>query len=244
MKNRTKLLSTAFISAALVGITACNPQAQRSEEEIQEIVKSYLMENPQVILESVEQAQIKEKQAEIEKASASIEENLAQLENDVNSPFLGDIDAKNVIVEFFDYNCGYCKRAVPTILAAHKQIKDVKIVFKELPILGPSSEQMSRAALVVHRKYPERYMDFHSALMAHKGPRTPEAIEQIAKDIALPPIDFKTETKTKEIADIIAANRKLAQDIGVRGTPAFVINGQFVPGAVDIDRIKSVIEKK
>ena len=230
-----------LLALPILTLAACEPAEQRSEEEIQKIVKDYLMENPEIIIGSVERYQEEIALQAEQKSQEQLVQLLPQLTS--TGPFIGPESSDNIVVEFFDYNCGYCKRSLESISQLHAENPDVKIIFKELPILSPNSELLARAALAVHKKDPAKYMEFHSALMKNKAAASKATLVGIASQIGVSGVDFEKDLNDPEITKEIEANRELTAKIGVRGTPAFIINGELVGGAVPYEELKSKLKK-
>lgn len=230
------IMKKLLLALPILTLVACDAQAQRSDAEIEQVVKNYLMENPEIILQSVEKYQT-DQMAEMQKQTG---ENLKELLPEIlaTGPFIGKADSENIVVEFFDYNCGYCKRSMSTIKRLHSENEDIKIIFKELPILSPGSELLSRAALAVHKKHPEKYFDFHTKLMENKKPATTSLIIMTAKSVGIEDIDFEKAMQAPEITKQIEENREISAKIGIQGTPAFIINGELIGGAVPYETLQ------
>ena len=180
------------------------------------------------------------KRQEEEKAKASIENNLSKLTAG-DLPFVGNKDAEITVVEFFDYNCGYCKRAVPDIRAILEEDKNVKFVFKEMPILGPSSRTAAQYALAAHKQ--GKYFDYHAKLMEHRGPKDEATLEKMAKDLDLNVDQMKVDANSEETNQAIEDSINLAGEIGIRGTPAFVIESELYRGYLGLEGLKAEIAK-
>lgn len=242
-----------LVITALLSISACdeaNSNANASvnaagglnEAQVQEIVGKYIDENPKAIIGSLEKYQQEEMQAQQEKAKNAVKENRDAMLKSKHSAVLNP-NKDNYIVEFFDYNCGFCKRATPAVNKILDEQKDVTFVFIELPVLGPSSEMAAAAAVVVQLKRPEKYLAFHNALMEHNGAKDLTVINQIARDLDIRDIKFAEEIRQPEITAAIEENRKLASELGIGGTPAFVINDELVPGAIPYEEIVKVLKE-
>jgi len=232
--------------AICLGLTACDNAGNSSEvnhEEVNKIVEEFIMNNPKVIIQSIEDMQRKEMEEQEKMAQSAVKDNLEELYNDPDSPVLGNPNGTKVVVEFFDYNCGFCKSAFPTIVEVIEKHDDVKVVMKEFPILGPSSEIASRAALLVHLKQPEKYYEYHRMLMAHNGQKDLNIIKEAASKVGITGIDFENEMTSDKITQILLKNRDLANKLNIRGTPAFIANGTLIPGAVDYNALKAELEK-
>ncbi len=143
------------------------------------------------------------------------------------------------MVEFFDYNCGYCKKVYPSILALQKREKDVRLIFKELPILGPSSVYAAKAAFAAKRQ--GQYLPFHNALMSRRGGLNHAAVIETARRLGLDIERLKADMEDPEIAAVIERNRKLAGTMEIRGTPTMIIGDTLVPGAIDSEQMSALV---
>ncbi len=240
----------SFLSAvlALVFLTSLNPvsaaedltPAQRSE--INKMIHQYIMENPRVILQTVQRLQAQEEEDKRNLAKKNLVSFHDKLINDPNAPIAGNPKGDVTIVEFFDYRCSYCKRVAPTVEKAVKEDGNIRVVYKEFPILGPESVVAARASLAVWRLAPNKYMDFHKSLMGSRGGINQNKVVSVAESLGL---DGATLTKTMqspEIENDIRNNHQLAQSLGISGTPAFIIGTELVPGAIDFDTLKGLIK--
>jgi protein-disulfide isomerase len=152
---------------------------------------------------------------------------------------IGNLEGNVTVVEFFDYNCGYCKTMFPSLMDVLEEDGNVRLVLKELPILGPASEVAAKAALAARKQ--GKYGEFHRALITHRGSLTEPVIYQVALDTGLNVDRLRADMKDKGIADIIARNRDLARELQVTGTPALFISENFFPGAMSKDNLKAAI---
>lgn len=233
-------LPAVMLTAALT-LTAAAPAAAEeamTKEAVQKIVHDYIMEHPDVILEAVNQYQQRTME---EKQKAAVETNREFLFSDERSPFIGNPKGDVTIVEFFDYNCGYCKRVLPAVQELVKEDEGLKVVFKDIPILGPTSETAAKWALAAQRH--NKYFEFHQALMNHKGPITDETLTKIATELELDPGRLKKDAETTDVLLQIERNRSLFTQMGFGGTPAFIIGEEIVPGAVSKEEMQKLIAK-
>lgn len=236
------LIALVFI-APLASSQAADKLSDAQRQEIDKMIHSYIMENPQVILDAVQKMQIQAEEGKKELAKKNLLTSREKLLNDPNSPTSGNPKGDVTIVEFFDYRCGYCKRVFPTLMKAVKDDGNVRVVYKEYPILGPESVVAARAALAVWRLAPEKYEDFHSALMTNKGRYSELKIRSIASDLKIDGNAVIKGMKSDAIEADIGENHSLAQSLGISGTPAFIIGNELVPGAVDLDTLKGLIKE-
>ena len=240
----TGLISATFALSACDSFNGANATTSGlNEKQVEEIVAQYIDENPAALISSLEKFQKQEIAKQQEDAKNAVKESRSQMLESKFSAVFGEVDSDNYVVEFFDYNCGYCKRAAPTLNKLIDDQDDLKVVFIELPVLGPSSEIAAAAALVVLQKHPKKYREFHNKMMEHKGKKELSIINQIARDLEIRDINFAEEIKEPEIAEAIEKNRALADKLGIRGTPAFVINDELVPGAVPYEQIVDILKQ-
>lgn len=213
------------------------PPAQRSAFE--KLIRDYLVRNPEVLLEAMDALEKKRERERQQTAGQRIRENRAEL-FEAKHDYVANPDGRIPVVEFFDYNCGYCKRVYPAIMAMQSREKDVRLIFKELPILGPASEFAAKAAFAAKRQ--GKYMPFHNALMARRGGLSNAAVMDVAGRLGLDLDRLRKDMKDPKIAAMIERNRKLANTMEIRGTPSMVIGPHFVPGAIDGEQMAALID--
>jgi protein-disulfide isomerase len=225
------LLATSIF--ALAGCAQAQAPDAANKAEIEEIVRAYLLENPEIIREALIELERKDQQAELDKTYDAIADLNDQIFRDPRDYAVGPKDAKVQIVEFFDYNCGFCKRStdwVEETIAKHPD--DVRFVFKELPVLtGPEGMSFTAARAALASARQGKYSKFHFAMMKERG-LTEARILQIATNNGLDADQLKKDMEDPAIRRQIDDNLQLAQQIpALTGTPFFVINGQFISGA-------------
>ncbi len=209
-------------------------------------IKDWINKNPKVILDSVqryaEEEQAKAQQEQEKRTEKVIKENIAKFRDEKNTGIANSKGTK-VIVEFFDYNCGYCKMASKALDKLAKEDKDIKVVFRDFPIFGGVSETAAKYSIAVAIAEPNKFLDFHSALMGGNA-RTEEGIIEALKtaDISTEKIKKTLRTKNKEINERIDENKKLGFSINLQGTPALIIGEEFIPGYVDAETIKAKLK--
>ncbi len=245
----SRLLSTAA-AAALFTIAALPAAAQDDKgqqgaaelprAEIEAIVHEYLLAHPEVIIEALELYDARQAQYEAEMRAQAVAALGDEIFARPGSPVIGNPEGDVTLVEFFDYQCGYCKRMEPARAQLLAEDDGLRMVMKEFPILGPASVVAARAALAAEMQ--GRYEDFHAALMNIQGQLSEQMIFDTAAAVGLDVERLREDMQSPEVAAELRANMDLAQALGINGTPAFVINGQVVPGAVGYDRLKAEIE--
>jgi protein-disulfide isomerase len=218
------------------------PSAKQNVANIEKIVHQYLLDHPEVLLESIQRFQQSyhaEQAAEKRKAVGKLEN---ELNHDAASPTLerGAKSAEPVsVVAFLDYQCGYCKRSDET-LAKLATMPGVRVVYKEFPILGPDSLRAAKASLAAGKQ--NAYQAFHDALMKSTGPVTAERVNQVVAELKLDAARFKTDMESPEVSAAIEKNRKLAEKLNVQSTPTFVVGRELVAGALSEEGFKPLIE--
>jgi protein-disulfide isomerase len=224
--------------APMTSTAAAFSEAQRAE--IEAIIKDYLTEkHPEVMAQGLQNLQKREQDAEAVKGKEAVSSAKERVFNDANSPVAGNVKGNVTVVEFFDYQCGYCKMSQESIARLLKEDKNVKFIFKDFPILGPASAEAAKAALASVKQ--GKHQAFHDALMGKKDHLSSDMIYSAAKDVGLDVEKLKKDMNEASINDEINANLKLGQDIGVHGTPMFIINDNIFPGALQYDQLKQAV---
>jgi len=229
-----------IVAAAAIGaIIAAPVMASASEftakqrEEIGSLVREYLINHPEVLREAFDALEHKRHTSGLVSEADALYRQKGDL-------VAGNPDGKITLVEFFDYNCGYCKRSLPDVLHLVKQDKDLKLIMKEWPILGPGSMYASRAALASRNQ--GKYWEFHLALMSERHVDRATVLE-VAKQIGLDVNRLKADMNSPAVLKTIKANMATADALGIQGTPAFIVGDQLFPGAVGFARLNSAIDK-
>lgn len=235
---RRALLALALLGASLPALAQQAPALTR--EQVEQIVREYLLQNPEIIVEAIEALEARQKQATQAGQRNAVAAHKEQLLRDRDTPVLGNPSGDVTLVEFFDYRCPYCKQVAPALTQLLKEDRNLRLVMKELPILGPDSVLAARAALAAHAQ--GKYEAMHMALLRHRGTYDETVIQKIAKEVGLDGARLKTDMEKPEIAAMIDRNRTLARALAVTGTPAFIIGDQVLPGAADLDTLRLVVE--
>ena len=228
--------------AAILGLAALPAGAHTTPEELDEAFRDYIFANPDVILESVRRYhQEQEAVAAVELEAgqrAFLRANAEAVYDDGYSVVLGNPDGDLTLVEFFDYRCGFCRRAVGDVLAFLESDGGVRLVLKEFPILGEESRVAARASIAaLQQDRGERFLDFHVALLEERGPLTEARILAIASDAGLDRARLEVDLGSAEIDELIQLNYSLAEDLGISGTPAFIMGDEVAPGYLAEDQL-------
>lgn len=239
----------ALGAGLFVGLMASNALAEDASkaidlpvEQVEQIVRDYLMREPQVIYQALEELQRRQAEDQAERNKEMLVSRQDDLLNDPATPIVGNPSGEVTLVEFFDYRCGFCRRVLSSMQALMEEDKELRIAFKELPVLGEDSTRAARAALASRMQNEDLYLDFHLALMSAKD-LSLDGIAKIAKQVGLDPDQLLKDIDSAEVTQAIEANYELASALGIEGTPAFVIGENLVPGAVDKERLVELIEE-
>jgi protein-disulfide isomerase len=212
-----------------------------NEENIEEAIKGVIKNNPQLIVDAFNEAQAKSNLEAAEKTKAFLTSKKDELENAKSSPYSGDEKGDITIVEFFDYRCGYCKTVNKTVQELLSHDKKIKFIYKELPILGEESVFAAKVALAVYHIDNSKYSMFHNQLMQTANIDKP-SIDKIVSSLGISAEVLKATMEKPAVTEELNRIQQLALQAGIRGTPAFVIEGELLTGAVDINSFKSKIE--
>jgi protein-disulfide isomerase len=236
------VLALALLGAPVSASAQSFTDTQRGD--IEAIIKSYLVAHPEVLEEAMNELQKRQTAAETEKHEASIAQNAEAIFNSPRGVTLGNKDGDVTFVEFFDYNCGYCKRAMADMLDLIKNDSRLKVVLKEFPVLGEGSVEAARVAVAVRMQDPtgKKYLDFHQKLLGGAGGvRDKARAMAAAKDAGLDTARIEKDLANPEVKATLAENMNLAEEMGLNGTPSYVIGKQIVVGAVGLDGLKEKI---
>jgi protein-disulfide isomerase len=232
-----------IIFAAMLAVLplAASAQDTVTEDRVRELVRETLLENPDILIEVF--AILDQRAAEAETASRAdvIAQQRLLLEQDPNAPVLANPDGDVTIVEFFDYNCPYCRRVKPAVEALIEADPGVRFVYREWPILGEGSVFAARAALASREQ--NLYEDFHWALMGMDGRAEERSVLMIAREVGLDIEQLQIDMEAPEVDEHIETSMRLAELLGVTGTPAFIIGDNLVPGAIEQSLLQGYVDE-
>lgn len=199
------------------------------KKEIEKIIKDYLVSNPEVFLEAQTALEAKMEKEQAEKLKTAISQNAKEIYRDPNADVAGNPNGDITVVEFFDYNCGYCKRGLHDVIKLVDTDPKVRVVFKELPILSKGSEEASRVAIAAGKQ--GKYWDVHRAMLEAKGVMNEANALAIANKLGLDMDKLKKDMASPEVEAEIKKSEALAKKMGVNGTPHFLVGDRAIPGA-------------
>lgn len=237
-------LSYLAAATALAFTPACAQDAAISSdrEAVEEIIYSYLMENPEVLEEALIALQVKRQNAESERARAAIAERLSDLIDNPGDNFIGPAEAPVTVVEFFDYRCGYCKQSASwTSGLPEKYDNKVRVVFKELPILSAESEKAALAAVAAGKQ--DKYIEMHMGLMEldNGSGFTAAQIDAVAERVGVDVAKMRADMSSIAVQTTVSESKSLARSLGIDGTPNFIVGTDLVGGA-DVAQVEALIE--
>lgn len=211
-----------------------------TEERIKELALQAIRENPQIIMEAVQLLEAEQAAAQADAQAEVLKNQRELLERDPNAPVLGNPDGDVTVVEFFDYNCPYCKRAMAEVQGLLAADPNVRLVYREWPILGEGSVFAAKAALAAREQ--GKYEEFHWALMGMQGRAEEASVLRVAEEIGLDVERLRADMDAPEIEEHIATSMRLTQALGFNGTPSFVIGDNLIPGFVEEEQLRSAVD--
>lgn len=242
------LLSLVF---AVTGCTLLSPLEVQTagpagepltRQALDQMIEQYIRTHPEVIEQSLQQLENKRAAEEQERQKAALATHQQELLDDPGSPVSGNPAGDVTVVEFFDYRCGYCKKAASALTQLQQSDTLVRVVYKDFPILGETSELAAKAALASNLQGKHRA--FHEALLATKDDLTKEQLFRIAQDTGMDVTRLDRDLNRPEWQSIIDRNRILAKTLGISGTPAFIVGNDLVPGALDLKTLQELVAHK
>lgn len=232
------LILFPFLAFADSPVDTSDPAFQKAVEKV---VEQYIITHPEVIELTLQGLQAKRQAKERDRIRQAIATSQAELLNDPHSPVSGNLKGDVTVVEFFDYRCGYCKRVAGAVTQLQQDDPNVRIVYKDFPILGEASVFAARAALASRTQ--NKHLEFHEALLASNKELTSEAVLTIAQQVGLDPAKLEKDMKAPALEEIIERNRALARELGINGTPGFIVGTEVVPGAIELKDLKNLVNR-
>jgi len=238
--------AAAAVSLAIAGAAPALADSFSADqrEEIGTIIKDYLLSHPEVMQDVMAELEKRQQSAEAEKHRAAVAENKATLFASPHQVVLGNPQGNVTMVEFFDYNCAFCKRALPDMMSLLKSNPDLKFVLKEFPVLGPGSVEAAHVAIAARMQDPsgKKYIEFHQKLLGGRGEADKAHALAVAKDVGFDMARLEKDMDSDEVKKTIDEDMKLADALGVSGTPSYVVGDQVVVGAVGVDELKAKLK--
>jgi protein-disulfide isomerase len=245
LNARMAFLVAAAISLALPAAAPAQAQSFSAEQrdEIGNIVKDYLLAHPEVMQDVMAELEKHQQAADAEKHRAAVVENKATLFSSPHQVVLGNPQGNVTMVEFFDYNCGFCKRAMSDMLDLIKTDNNLRFVLKEFPVLGDGSVEAARVAVAARMQDAsgKKYIEFHQKLLGGRGAADKTRALAVAKEVGFDMPRLEKDMASDEVKKTIDEDMKLADALGVSGTPSYVVGEEVVIGAVGLDALREKI---
>jgi protein-disulfide isomerase len=247
MRLAFRLFTAGLLTAGLAATVAPGARAQSftpaQRGEIEAILKDYLLKNPEVLQEVMGELEKRQALAEAEKHRAGVKEHAEIIFSSPRQVTLGNAQGDVTVVEFFDYNCGYCKRAMGDMLDLMKGDGKLKFVLKEFPVLGEGSTQAAQVAVAVRMqdKTGKKYLEFHQKLLSNRGAVDKARAVAAAKEVGLDMARLEKDMASDEVKETLAESFKIAEALGLNGTPSYVVGSDVVVGAVGLKTLKEKI---
>ena len=233
-------LGLATCSAAIAEETS--PFTPEQRKGIEAIIKDYLVKNPEVLQDAIAEGERRAQETQRLAQAAALKESREILVNSPHGVVAGNPSGDVTLVEFFDYNCGYCRKALADVQTLVKADPKLKVVLKDFPVLGNESLEASRIALAAKQQLkPDRMFEFHVKLLESKGRVNGERVLALAKEFGLDVEKLKKDAQGAEVKAALSENIGLGDKLGLSGTPAFIIGDEILPGAVGVDPMKKTI---
>ncbi len=247
-----KMIATrlaSLVSALLLGtalMCAPAPAAEFSgaqKNEIEAIVRDYLLQNPEILRDAYAELEQRQTRAEASARLVAVTTNQEQLSRSTHQAVLGDPNGKVTLIEFFDYNCGYCKQALPDLVRLMKEQPDLRVVLKDFPVLGPGSVEAAQVAIAVRGQLKgEKFLNFHTKLLGTRGPIAKAQALAAARDAGADMAQLTKDLDGPEVAASLQEVAKLADALSLSGTPTYIVGEDVVVGAVGYAQLKGRLD--
>jgi protein-disulfide isomerase len=243
--------SLQFVAAGLACAVLISPQVLRAQSftdqqknELGAIIRDYLLKNPEVLQDAMAELEKRQAVAEAEKSKAAVKNNAQALFDSSHQVVVGNPQGDVTLVEFFDYNCGYCKRALADMMELIKDDGKLRVVLKEFPVLGPGSVEAAQVAVAVRMqdKSGKKYLDFHQRLLGGRGQADRAKALAAAKEAGFDMARLERDLASPEVKATLDESMKLADQLGVNGTPSYVVGNDLVIGAVGAAALKDKVK--
>ena len=241
MTRRLRFAASAAALLAFAPLASAETSfTDAQKKEMGEIVRQYLLENPEILLEVSRALEAKQQQAEAEARKTTLESSADAIFRSPHDFVAGNPKGDVTMVEFFDYNCGWCKKGFPEVMSLIEQDKNLRVVLKEFPIFGGDSDYAAMAAIAAKKQ--NKYWELHKAMFSHEGKVTKEVVDELAKEKGLDLAKLKADMESPEVRQVIADNHALGQSLSINGTPAFIIDTNVTPGYLPAADLKAAID--
>jgi protein-disulfide isomerase len=249
-------VATLFLAQPASAETAATPAAAQApatdnaatgtfsadqQQAIEVLIKTYIAAHPEIVQGALDALDARQKEADAAKARTTIKDNNATLFNSAHQVVLGNPQGNVTMVEFFDYNCAFCKRALPDMMSLLSANPNLRFVLKEFPVLGDGSVEAAHVAVAARMQDPtgKKYIEFHQKLLGGRGAADKARALAVAKEVGFDMARIEKDMDSPEVKTTIDEDMKLADALGVNGTPSYVVGDEVVVGAVGLDELKA-----
>ncbi len=239
---RAAALAAALLLCPALAAAQAPPFTAEQRGAIGEIIREYLIQNPEVLQEAI--AELEKRQGEAQKTAqaSALGEERERLFNSPRAAVVGNTGGDVALLEFFDYNCGYCKRALTDLKALVKADPKLKVVLRDFPVLGPDSVEASRVSIAAKQQLKgEKLFDYHARVMETKGKVNAERALAVAREMGLDMARLQKDLDGEEVKATIQENVALGDKLGLTGTPAFILADEIIPGAVGFEPMRQAV---
>ena len=237
---RAAIVPLLVLLLAVPTVAAGQGLTPEQKKQVEDIVRQFLLKNPEVMIEAINNLRTREEAEEAKGAEAALASRRNDIERDPASPVGGNPKGDVTLVEFFDYRCGFCKRVHDTVQSVVKSDGNIRFVFKEFPVLGPESMFAARAATAVFKLAPGKYPALHDRLMALRAVGEESVMAEV-KAVGLDPNAVRQKMQDPAILKDIERTQELAEALRIRGTPSFIVGDLLIPGATDEESLKRAV---
>jgi protein-disulfide isomerase len=236
---------TVFATAVpTLDLAHAQPFSPEQRSEIEKVIRDYLLRNPEILQEVIQEMERRQVQADAEKHREAIKEHAEAIFNSKRQVVIGNPQGNVTMVEFFDYNCGFCRKALADKIELMKADPNLRVVLKEFPVLGEGSTQAAQVAIAVRMQDKtggKKYFEFHQKMFASRGQVDKARALAVVREIGFDAARAERDMNSDEVRLTLEEDFKLAEALGINGTPTYVFSGQVVVGAVGVQKLREAI---
>jgi protein-disulfide isomerase len=239
---RTLLLAGSLVAASSILPAQANPFSDSQKQAIEGMFKDFLMKNPEAIQDALMELDRRQQSAQEEAKKSILKTERSAIFEAQDAIVVGNPKGNVTLVEFFDYNCGFCKRSLNDLQEMIKSDPQLRVVLKDFPVLGPESVEASRVTLAAKRQLKaEQIMEFHTRLMNQRGRINGEKALQLAREMGLDAEKIQTDMNSPAIKTTLESHMRLADKLSITGTPAFILGESVIVGAVGVAPLRKAV---
>ncbi len=243
MLERLTAIVLALFLAMIAPMTTAGAAEGLDQAAIERIIKDYLLKNPEVLEEALNALQEKRAAEQAEQQKVAFEANKDKLFKSGSGAVFGNPEGNVTLVEFFDYNCGYCKRGLADVLNLLDKDKNLRVIIRDFPVLGPGSLEAATVAVAVKQQLDnEKFLEFHKTLLSTRGPVGKDRALEVARQSGVDMAKLNADISGKTVRSIVTESLRLGDQLGISGTPSYVLGGELVVGAIGYDALKQKID--